>query len=119
MCRNSFLKHVIDGKTERTRIGERIKEAAGRPLGSETVADHATGNTRSQPPGEFALEEDNRAVVRPLAAAHDDDDDDDVGPNVMGQTAHFNSETKQQITIRNNIRLSSARSHHYTGIDVM
>jgi len=26
LCRNSFLKHIIDGKTGRTRIGERIKQ---------------------------------------------------------------------------------------------
>jgi hypothetical protein len=36
---------------------------------------------QEEPPGELALEEDYRAVARPLAAA--DDDDDDVGPNVM------------------------------------
>jgi hypothetical protein len=31
LCRNSFLKHVIDGKIERTRIGKRIKDTTGRP----------------------------------------------------------------------------------------
>jgi hypothetical protein len=30
-CRNSFLKHVIDGNIEWTRTGERTEEATGKP----------------------------------------------------------------------------------------
>ena len=89
----------LNGREE----GEELEIATGRPQGSETVPGHARGNSRSQPPGERALEEYYRAVARPLAAAADDDD---VGPNVVTNTTFqtqdqtTNHNTQQQAVVK-------------------